>query len=478
MTKIKSFDGIKSHKKNKKKIVFPMCINPVGTLTGNELKALLEMSKSSTSDFQFYVEDNTTLFNLSLISLAEGKQLEDIDPKQLEDARKNGKPILIKKPDNTCVVYGDQNGRWDFVPFEASDIDLTQFPFEQGILLRQHDLFTPQLVQKLSQVHVPYYLQWVRHNGLVEGRDFKSIHSLKEHTLWQRFHDAFFEYLNQDGVRAQLQGKLDQDKAKVLPAHPDWKETIDEHNLQTALYWAFLHIGETKDNDAVNFILYPHKSSNTGNFITQFASNHFATHGWCMQSTEQVQFDMPTVIKEYDQLMGQKKILTTALEQKEMVQETAKPEIIKLETVKPETVKPETKPSRLGTPPSKRLHPDALFALSSTLSTMAGSGNATQAAALFFIINEQLLDLETLHSSSTAVISRGLSRQEEMKVDAVVSPERVSKMSPKRSSSSSSLSSPMAFYGANYGAAKVCSREESQLSPGVNPRALRVNTGG
>ncbi len=90
--------------------------------------------------------------DITLITLGEN---DEVAGDTLNDAQETQIPLLIKKADNTFVMYGEKaDGAWGFSPpIESKEINLNELPFDRGILEREHVLFTDRLIEELKPAH-------------------------------------------------------------------------------------------------------------------------------------------------------------------------------------------------------------------------------------------------------------------------------------------------------------------------------------
>ncbi len=398
----KTYVWLKAHSDSKEKVyvISPFCVNEHGTLTKDQLAAQLTMAGTVATHFQGYTEDNTSNYNLSLISLLENQTLKDIETKTLIDAEKTGTPILVKTIENVCFIYGNQNGEWDFVPVEAKDIDLNQLPFDKKLLRRQDSLFDEPLKDLLQKAHVPYYQRWLKENeNLLANYPINDIHTLRENPFWKRFKAAYLEYRDKPENKTNVLNKLKKDRKNVLSSHPEWIDTIDEHLMNTAIDWAVLQMSEgPKEPNAVTYIWYPHDATKTAMDALQFARENAEKLGFTMKNVVHFEFDIDDLVTEYTKIIKQEKIAMPA-------QQTKEPEYTETLPVLGDSL--------------AVLHPDAKDVLSIALLRAMQGGQLEQAAAFLFYVSDECHVKSRRNSpprTSNVVINGGLQlRQEEMK---------------------------------------------------------------
>lgn len=434
----KTYEWLKAHSKSKEKIsvVAPFCVNSQGTFTNDQLAALLTMASHLTQDFQIFTEDNTSNYNLSLMSLESNHTVNDIEPKVLMDAKKTGTPILVKTAENSCFIYGNQNGKWDFVEAEFKEEDLNRLPFDKKILYRQDELFS-SVTHELEKAHVPYYKQWVTENkNELDKYSRNDIHALRQTTLWNTFKDAYLAYRGQPENRDQITKKLKKDRQNVLSSHPSWGATVDDHILYTAIDWAVLHMSDQpKQADAVTYIWYPHEATKTGNDALQFARENAEALGLTMKNAVHFEFDITNLIEEYSEINKQENKSMPALKQ------DSEP-------------KSSVSLTNLDDKQFSGLHADVKEVLRDAFLTALKMGDSQLAIAVIFTASDACHQKSRENSpprTSNTVIYRGLQglQQEEMKT---YSPPTIS---PLREFSSSRVTNyPTTFNRKN------CSSEE------------------
>lgn len=334
MGKSRYLTALKSHARIRNEMIRVGCVNPENTITKDDFKLLQDAALSINKDVQIYAEDNTSDYDLSLIALSANQDVDTIDPKVLETARRDGVPILIKKSDNTFFVYGyhaGENPKWDYAPLESKEMDLNLLPFSERIIERK--LLTPELKTILEKVHTPYYQQWLAENSLTEN-DKKDIHSLQQNELFEILKKAFSDCETEKA--GDLRKSLANDRKKVLEMHPRWINTIDDHIIQTALYWALLHItNKPKDPSEATFIFYQGNPTKVAKVFLQFVKDNAEKYGFRMKNAKHYTFDLAELRDEFNNLKQQEKASMPA---------NIQPSEIKEESVE---VRPETQPVRV-----------------------------------------------------------------------------------------------------------------------------------
>lgn len=496
MGKGKQLTWLDAYKEKQKKGVGVFCVNPTGTTTKEELRLILQTMKSKHGECQIYAEDNTSEYDLSLITLKWGQTLSDIDKKILEKAQLTGNPIIVKAAEDQFFTYGNQydfskkTGKWDFV--EAKGEDLNQLPFEENPTLfkRRQNEFSPGLSQTLEQAHTPYFKQWIDENSdsfAKYGIVVQEIHALQKQPLWNVFKEAYLNYRSAN--EALVRPKLEADKKKVLAKHPGWADTVEEHIIQTALYWAFLFItNKTKEPDTATFIWYDGKATDTGNDALQFAQNSTKQTNcpWNMENAKHFPYELADLRKYKIEL------------DKITQQETAMPAQL-IEQIPQQQIKEQPQIKEFEFQKDSDLHPEVKGLLRETLIFLALRGDKDsiiRAADLCVALDESLKqrrgdspprrgDSPPRMDDSSTVIIRGLqSRQEEMKTytpPASYSPKATSSFS--NSTKAKPELPEVTIYATTFNGRQPqsCGREElAQVTPGTlvstSPRPFGQNS--
>jgi len=131
--------------------------------------------------------------DLLLHCLDENDDIRNMDVNILIEARSTSAPLLIKKSDNTFLIYGYQEGTgcWELTPVTSEKMDLNQLPFDKEktvTIPRNHALFTQDIVTTLSPGHHHF-------RGMIRGEDVRLttdlVDTLKSgHANWQKLFNA------------------------------------------------------------------------------------------------------------------------------------------------------------------------------------------------------------------------------------------------------------------------------------------------
>src|SRR5579872_831578 len=122
-----------------------------------------------------------------------------------------------------------------------------------------------------------YCQKWLEDNktalNLVGGaKDLNNLRKKDPH--WKFIREKYLEFRK---GKSHLNDMMDRDIANVLKNHPEWKDSAEEHIIDTAIDVAWLQINNEKEAD-ITFLWYQHELSETVNHAMQFIMNNAETY--------------------------------------------------------------------------------------------------------------------------------------------------------------------------------------------------------
>ncbi len=189
------------------------------------------LGENAAKAFSKYVSAGS---DLTLMSLGVGEDEKSIDDLILETAKDNRRPILIKKSDNTYMIYGyRENMKWGFTKLDTTHLDLGRLPFPpplgtKKIPSSEFDKLNKDLIKALKQGHTSFGAV----TDTVAGTQY--INDLYGYTLFKDlYEDKNYELLKEFYWRAMSYIYASEVAVSSVPAVVYMMDTLTENNFFT-----------------------------------------------------------------------------------------------------------------------------------------------------------------------------------------------------------------------------------------------------